>query len=88
MDNDVKHFLVECPSLYKSRDNLYDQIVNCISVEKYVSFDTLEPDEKCSFILGGRTLIQLEDIEWQNMMVALSNAVEGMFTEMNVLLNA
>ncbi|PJE77486.1 hypothetical protein CI610_03592 [invertebrate metagenome] len=86
VNNDVKHFLLQCPALFQSRDMLLEQIVNCISVDKYVQYDMIGEDEKCSFILGGRHDIILGDEEWDNLIVAISDKLTEMFSEMTKLL--
>ena len=80
------HFLIECHKLCKSRDRYLDQIVNVISDHNYVKFSFLEDTEQCDFLLGNRNLIQLQDEEWETLVLQSSKCISLMQAEMHKIL--
>jgi len=58
----VVHFVIECPKLFKSRDDLLQFNVNC-------SF--FYQQHQCDFILGNRNIITLNEDILEHMMIGI-----------------
>ena len=82
----VTHFIIECPTLFQSRDVLLEKVVNCINVRSYVDFSFLEETDQASFLLGDRTKVTLHDDEWNALMVMVATNIKLLLNNMNSVL--
>jgi len=74
--NDIcMHFLVDCPCLFMHRDKMLDSIVNCLEASQYVSFSNLSAQEQCNFILGNRSLIDMDELCWEYLMMYIADCI-------------